>query len=108
MCSLFQLKRLNRYNNTDQAGSPVVQRNGYRTLWQSLYEVSWLNGLAFPKQLTLILSKLEGPMSSSSTNVLQSPLLSPLSGFCDYEGYVIQKNGIRYKCSRKSVCKIML
>ena len=42
----------------------------------------------------VILSKREGPMSSLSTNVLQSPLLSPLSGFCDYEGYVIQKKTV--------------
>ena len=28
-CSLFQLKRLNRYDYTDQAGSPVVQQTFY-------------------------------------------------------------------------------
>ena len=42
---------------------------GYRTIWQSLYEVSSLNGLAFPKQLTVLLSKREGPMASSKTFV---------------------------------------
>ena len=42
---------------------------GYRTLWQFLYEVSRLNGLAFPKQLTVLLSKREGPMASSKTFV---------------------------------------
>ena len=41
----------------------------YRTLWQSLIEVSRLNGLALPKQLTFILSKREGPMASSKTFV---------------------------------------
>ena len=54
----------------------------YRTLWQYLYEVSRLNGLAFPKQLTVLLSKREGPMASSSTNVCLSPLLSRLTEFC--------------------------
>ena len=29
----------------------------YRTLWKSLYKVSWLNGLALPKQLTVLLIK---------------------------------------------------
>ena len=88
---MLRLKLINHYDSTDQAGSPVVQRTDYRTLWQSLYEVRLLNGLALPKQLTVLLIKREGPMSSSSTNVLQSPLPSPLSGFFDYEGYVIQK-----------------
>ena len=60
-----------------------------------LIEVSRLNGLAFPKQLTILLSEREVPMASSSTNVFLSPLLSSLTGFCYYEGYVIQKNGIR-------------
>ena len=41
----------------------------YCTLWQSLIEVSILNGLAFPKQLTVLLSKREGPMDSSKTFV---------------------------------------
>ena len=80
---------------------------GYCMLWKSLYTVSTLNGLALPKQLTVLLSKREGPMSSLSNNVLQSPLLFPLSGFCDYEEYVIKKNGIRKICSKKRVCRIM-
>ena len=41
----------------------------YRTLWQSLIEVRRLNGLAFPKQLTFLLSKREGHMVSSKTFV---------------------------------------
>ena len=36
----------------------------YCTLWQYLYEVIRLNGLAFPKQLTVLLNKHEGPMAS--------------------------------------------
>ena len=42
---------------------------GYLTLWQSLYKVSILNGLAFPKQLTILLSKHEGPMAYPKTFV---------------------------------------
>ena len=41
----------------------------YCTLWQSLYKVSRLNGLAFLKQLTVLLSKREGPMDSSKSFV---------------------------------------
>ena len=41
----------------------------YRMLWQSLIEVSILNGLTFLKQLTVLLSKREGPMASSKTFV---------------------------------------
>ena len=63
----------------------------YRTLCKSLYEVSRLNGLAFLKQLTVLLSKREGPMDSSSTNVFLSPLLYLLTEFCYYEGCVIQQ-----------------
>ena len=80
---------------------------GYRTLWQYLYEVSRLNGLALPKQLTVLLSKCKGPMASSSTNVFLCPILYPLTGFFNYEGYVIQQNVIRYRCSKKSVCRII-
>ena len=42
----------------------------YRMLWQSLIEVSRLNGLAFPKQLMVLLSKHEVPMASSKTFAL--------------------------------------
>ena len=45
--------------------------------------------------------------ASLTNTVFLSPLLSPLSGFRDYEGYVIQKNGIRKRCSKKRVCRIM-
>ena len=67
----------------------------YRTLWQSLSRGSRLNGLAFPKQLTVLLSEREGTMASLSTNVFLSSLLSSLTGFCYYEGYAIQQK--RYK-----------
>ena len=59
MCSLLSLKRLNRYDNTDQAGFPVAWRTDYRMLWESLYKVIWLNGRTSSKQLTVILSKRE-------------------------------------------------
>ena len=41
----------------------------YCKLWQSLIEVSRLNGLALPKQLTVLLSKREVHMASSSAFV---------------------------------------
>ena len=41
----------------------------YCTLWQSLYKVSRLNGLASPKQLTVLLSERKGPMDSYKTFV---------------------------------------
>ena len=59
MWSLLSLKRLNRYDNTYQAGFPVARRTGYRTLREYLYEVSWLNGRTSPKHLTVLLSKRE-------------------------------------------------
>ena len=38
---------------------PVARRTDYRTLWQSLYKVSWLKGWTLLKQLTVLLSKRE-------------------------------------------------
>ena len=73
---------------------------GYCTIWQSLYEVSILNGLALPKQLTVLLSKREVAMASSSTNVfcLLFHILVYFdnsiffeSWICEYKGYVIRK-----------------
>ena len=50
-------------------------------LEQSLIEVSILNGLALPEQLTFILSEREGPMDYLSTNVFC--LLFHILVYCD-------------------------
>ena len=42
-------------------------------------------------------------MFSSSTNVLKSPLPSPLSGFCDYKGYITEQKRYQIQMQQK-VC----
>ena len=49
----------------------------------------------------------KGSLSSSYSNVLHLLFCVFSTGFCFYEGFVIQKNVFRYKCSKRCVCRIL-
>ena len=54
-------------------------------------KVSRLSGLPSPKQQTVLWANAKAPTSSSSTNVLCLLFCVFLTGFCFYEGFVIQQ-----------------
>ena len=79
----------------------------YRTVW--LIPESRLAGwVVYPRRnrKRSFWANAKAPTASSSTFRSLSPLLCFLTGFCFYEGFVIQKNGFRYRCSKKRVCRI--
>ena len=69
-------------------------------------KVSRLSGLPSPEQQTVLLVERKGSYFFFVFQRSLSPLLCFLTGFCFYEGFVIQKNRFRYKCSKKCVCRI--
>ena len=117
-CSLFSLKRLNCYDRTDQSGFPVAWRTDYCTLWEYLYNISWLNVITLPEQLTVLLSRREvSYFFFFNQRITVASLVSFfifLTLFVSNMYFVIMrdmkynKNGIRYRLRRKCVCRIML
>ena len=115
---MFRPKRLNRYDNIDQAGLPVVRRTDYRTLSQSMYKVIWLEGRTSPKPVTVLLSKRKVSYvffvnqcitvsSSVSFSIFLNLFVSNLDLVITRD-MKYKKNGIIYRSSRKCVCRIML
>ena len=68
-------------------------------------KVSRLSGLPSPKQQTVLLGKHKGSYVFFVNQHSLYPLLCFLTWFCYYEGFEIQKNCFRYKCSKNCVCR---
>ena len=106
--SMFWIKRANNYDCTDQAGLPVWLRTEYRTVrptpgtrladWveyprQNNKRSFWMN-----RRTQTVLPRLPTFFVSSFVYFrLDSDFMRNLSG----------KNGFRYKCSEKCVCRII-
>ena len=69
-------------------------------------KVSRLSGLPSREQQTVLLGERKGSYVFFVNQRSLSPLLCFLTVSCFYEGFVIQKNGFRYNCSKKCVCRI--